>query len=84
MGCYDSYIGWVLKHDVAEQTEALNASQKWVSWVTVDEIYDQNAVDEIGDSLLKYVCDINFGENKSNDCSDSKTVLAKAPKDVCI
>ena len=84
MSCYQGTDAEALEHEVALKTEALSPPHKWVPWVTVDDVYDENVQDEIGDSLLNYVCNNYTGANKSKDCPPSGTVFAQASKDVCM
>ena len=74
----------MLEKFVGDQTEALSPPHKWFPWILVNGEYDEGVNDQINDSLLKFVCDNYTGQNKSKDCPPSDTVVAQAPKDVCM
>jgi hypothetical protein len=65
-------------------TGALSPPHKWFPWVLVNGQYDESVQDQITDSLLKYVCDNFKGSAKSKDCPQPGTIVAQAPKDVCM
>lgn len=86
MSCYKGADAVSMEHTVALQTEALSPPHQWVPWVTVDGQYDADQNDQIGDSLLKFVCENYKGANKSKDCppSGGAPVVHSAMKNVCL
>jgi len=85
MTCYKGTDAVALEHEIAVKTDALSPSHQWVPWVTVNDQYDESVQDEIGDSLLNYVCANYTGAKKSKDCPASGSPkVASVPRNVCL
>ena len=69
--CYTGSDGNALEHSMALMTEALSPAHTYVPWVVGQGVHSDEVQNEIGDSLLKYVCSNYTGKNKAAACGSS-------------
>lgn len=62
---------------MAQATESLNPKHKWVPWIVVNGIYNDDDADDVLSDMLGFVCDRYTGPNKSKDCPSSTAYNVK-------
>jgi len=68
--CANGTQGMQLVHQAAVTTSQLNPAHKYVPWITVNNVHDDQMQNDAQTDLLKFVCQQYNGE-KPAECSDS-------------
>jgi interferon gamma-inducible protein 30 len=54
--CTTSTQGNEWQHDIAVATENLSPAHKWVPWIVVNGVYDDDNADDVMSDMLGFVC----------------------------
>lgn len=83
--CAVGLEGNQLEHEAATKTDALDPPHKFVPYVVVNGVHDDDVQNSISESLFDYVCGAYTGANKSAACQEKTqglraSVSASSPK----
>ncbi len=80
--CYNSDEGNKLQHEIADDTDNLKPSHKWVPWITVDGVYNSKVQDKIQDNMVGWICD-NYSDIPAiKKVCDSRVEEVKKEKNI--
>lgn len=68
--CFNGTEGAELMHQGAVLTASLDPPHKYVPWIVVDGVHDDDLQNAVSDSLLAYVCGAYEGPNRSPACAN--------------